>query len=491
MRVGAFLALWLIAPALYAASSASSGLSEAQRRDAAERFDRAMAFLERGEMRSALAELDHLYSRTRHPQVLYNLALLYARMKRPVEAVRAVDQLLAQPGQLSEQILAAARRIRQVQEKRVAQLSIGSNVPALIEIEGLEAGRTPMAQPLAVASGRWVVTISSPGYITVRKEVTIAGQQTLRLHVDLLPADRRMAQLKVHTPVPAASVIVDGQRVGKSPLPGMIAVQPGQRVIEVRRVGYQSMRRKVMLAGGATASLSFDLEEDRDSDAVGRLLVHLSEGDADLFIDGQPRRSEQGALRLPAGPHYLRVERTGFLTGRRVVHVPRGGQSEVRMALVPTAQTRKAYSRGVRRQRVAGWASLISGAALALGAGAWWLLNKGQLDDARSAQSAAAAILQAGPLCGPGADRTTPAYAQCVADLRQADDEVNRHKNLRTASLVGLGVGAAAAVAGAVLLATADDPRRYDERPARQRYRWQLSGLVDPEGGRLQLSGSF
>lgn len=481
---------WLAALSAYAAPPRR--LSQQERHEAAERFDRAMAFLDEGNDRAALAELARLYKRTRHPRVLYNAALLYERMSRPVEALRALEEVLAHPGDLPQRVVAIARRMRDAQAQRVAHLEISTSVSAQIEVDGVRVARTPLSVPLAVAAGRVLLTLSAPGHLPVRKELTVAGQTVERLHVELLPTDRRMAHLAVKTQVPGADVFVDGRPAGRTPLPATLLVQPGRRRIEVRRAGYQTARKDVTLDDGASAELELDLALDPHAPVGGLLRIEVTEPGADVFIDGQVHASERGTWRIPEGPHTLRVERAGFLPRQRTVRVPRGAATYVRVTLAPTAETRRAYERRVGLQRTLAWVGILAGSALVLGAGTWWLLNEPQLDEAQAQRSVAEGKLESGPPpCGPGSDATTPARRQCEADLRRADDEVNLHKNLRTASLIGVGLGALSAAMGVVLFAIAGDPDRYRRRPTPLPGRWELSGSVAPGGGGIWLNGWF
>ena len=114
-----------------------------------------------------------------------------------------------------------------------------------------------------IAAGTRLVAALSAGYLPARREITVAGETAQRLELDLTPSELRLAHLAIHTAVPDAEVLVDGQRVGRTPLPGSITVPPGRRVVELRRPGYRSERREVAVDDGATGELAFELGEDR------------------------------------------------------------------------------------------------------------------------------------------------------------------------------------------------------------------------------------
>ncbi|HEV8173913.1 MAG TPA: PEGA domain-containing protein [Actinoplanes sp.] len=460
---------------------------EALRAEAADRFDRGMALLEQGDNAGALAELTRVYQLAPHPRVLFNIGLVYAALNRPVEATRAFDLLLAAPGALPADSLQLARRTRDAEARRVARLDVTTNVPATIEADGVEIGRTPLAEPLAIAAGTRVIAASSPGYLPVRKELTVAGETTATLHVELLPSELRLAHLAIRTNVAEADVFIDGQRVGRTPLPGSVALPLGRRSVEARRAGYQAARHDITLDDGATGELALELAEDTGADAPrGRLVLAVSEPDSDVSIDGRPRGAYRGPLALPPGTHKVTIARAGFLPAERTVSVAEGGESAVEITLLPTPETRAAYkSRTVLRRKL-GWAGVLGGGALAVAAGVVVAINRKPLKDA---QANLDRIVAQSP-CMDGPSQDPPA---CLDLLGPADDDRNEHQTIQNFGLVALGVGGVALLAGAYLLLTGEDPDRYDHAPPEhdKPEPIALSGWLAPGTGGLWLTGAF
>src|SRR5262249_4086132 len=158
--------------------------------------------------------------------------------------------------------------------------------------------------------------------------------------------------------VPGADVLVDGQPVGRTPLPGSVAVPPGKRAVELRRAGYRPARQEIALDDGAAGELAFDLQEDEAAAArAGRLALAGREPDPEVTVDGRPRGAYRGPLALPPGVHDVRVARAGFLAAERTVVVPEGGGAEapVKITLIPTPETRAAYKQRAEARRTWGW----------------------------------------------------------------------------------------------------------------------------------------
>jgi hypothetical protein len=451
------------------------------RAEAAERFDRGMALLEEGDNAGALAELTRVYEIAPHPQVLYNLGLVYAALGRPVEAVRTFDRLLANPGALPEARLARARDTRQRQALRVGWLEVTTSAPASIEVDGVIVGPTPLAEPIALAAGNHVVAALGPSYLPVGKEVLIAGQAHVALELELQPSERPLAHLTIRAAVPGADVLVDGQAVGRTPLPGSVAVAPGRRAVELRRAGYRPARQELTLDDGATAETTFDLAEDEGARAkLGWLVLAVSEADPDVVVDGRPRGAYGEPIALQPGPHDVRVARAGFLAAERTVFVPEGARTTTHVTLVPTPETRVAYKQRARLMRGLGWGGVVGGVVIAGAATAVVALNRGALDRATADYDSVAAACEAGGLD----NRRECDRNQAVAD------ELNHRENLQTFGIIGAVVGVAAAGTGVALLLLGDDPSRYD-RVARDRDQPALGGWFAPGGGGLRLAGTF
>ncbi len=299
------------------AHAQTAPLTPEARREAAERFDRGLRLFNQGENAGALVEFKRTYELTGDPTTLFNIGLVYAELKRPVDAVDALDTLLKSAAKLGPEQRKKAEQVRAEQWTFVAFLEIGSNVPAAIEIDDLEAGRTPQSGTLRVAAGHHVVGVVASGYAPSRKTVDIAGGETQKLAFDLVPGEAALGHLAVRCSLPAAEVWVDGKQQGRTPLAATLALDPGPHHIEVRRDGYRAAVADLKLDLGAVAEVTLDPEIDAAEIALtgGNLAVTASEQDATLSVDGRPPVPLAGSIRLPVGPHHVTVTRAGFETG--------------------------------------------------------------------------------------------------------------------------------------------------------------------------------
>jgi hypothetical protein len=468
---------------------------QAARTEARERFDRGLKRYAEGDYAGALAELERAQALVPNEVVLFNIGLVYTAQQRPVEAVAALDQVIAAPGTLPAERLAHARRVRDEQASRIAELAITSNVSATIELDGVQVGQTPLAAPLRVASGTHHIALLASGYIPARREVTLSSGRSEQLAVELVPTDKALAHLTIESPTPGAEVWIDGERVGRTPLPASVAVSPGTRVIELRRPGYVTARHAITIGEGASAQVPLALEHDPQapSAALGRLIVIASEPEAHVTVDGRARGRYRASLLLPAGAHRVRIERGGFEPAERDVELPAGLATELRVTLAPTPETRLAHVESVRSQRLWGVIATVGGGVIAAAGGAVGIWAQASLPELERKLEAAEQSYTKNS--NTDCDRSsglvdTGMDTICVARINDAAARFDDRSLLRTIGFVSLGAGVAAATVGVVLLVTNDDEHKYERdhevTPAIAATPW-----LAPDGAGASLSGRF
>jgi tetratricopeptide (TPR) repeat protein len=463
------------------------------RSEAKERFARGLHLFENGDNGGALAEFERAYQLVPNRLVLYNIALVYVSMGKPVEASQRLDQVLADPGPLKPEYLARAKAAKEEQQRRIGQLDVKVNVPATIEIDGLRAGDAPLPAPLLVAAGEHIVGALAPGYLPVRQPVTVAGQARVDLVFTLQPTEAKLAHVTIHCPLPGAEVRVDGVPLGKTPFAASVSVLPGQRVFELLRPGYLSARRELSLSDGAQGEVSFDPDEDARAGAPrGRLRVAAGEGEVLLTIDGRARGVYRQAIEVPAGPHVVKLERAGFEPLERLTDVPPGSEAEVKVSLRPTVETRDAYVSRARAHRRWAIAALVSGALVAGGSAVLALWSNGKLPGAEDhlAQVQQEAVFRGGGPCDRSYALTDPQIQDCDQQMADAQSNVDKYKNLRLGGIIGGAAGAALLGVGVVLLLTSPDPGRYDREES---FAATLVPVLSagPDGASLWLRGRF
>jgi hypothetical protein len=448
----------------------AAGPSPAVKAEARERFDTGLHLFEKGENAGALAEFKRAYQLIPNPVVIYNMGLVYAAMNRPVDAYDALTQFLGEinAGTAVAEQKKHAEEVRAEQEKRIAQLVVLTDHPATVEVDGIEVGHTPLAKPIRVGSGSHVVAVEAPGFLGSRREVTLAGQLTETIAMAMQPTDTRMAQLVVTAAVPGAEVVINGKRVGATPLPASVAVPPGKTSVELQRAGYVTATQTIALDEGARGELTFTLEEDPAAPASvkGRLVLTSSEAGSEVTVDGGPRRALAGPISLPVGPHHVRVEKLGFEVAERSVEVVNGQDASLVVKLAPTSETAAQLDDARQTKRTVGWSLAIGGLALVAGGVVYGLVSNGNVSSAQSDLNAVLANQM--QQLDPKTMATNPCFvapgtvpdpmgmygaAGCPMILSQAQNKVDTAKLERIIGFGVAGLGAVAAGVGFALVA--------------------------------------
>jgi PEGA domain/Tetratricopeptide repeat len=464
--------------------------------EARERFGRGIDLYDQGDYGGALAEFKRAYELAPYSVILYNLGLTYAALGRPVEAADALDKVLANPGSLSADRVSKAKAMRAEQAARIAEVTITSNVDgASIEIDGVVVAKTPLAAPLKIKGGPRRIGAVLTGHVPQRKEIDIAAGSRAEVRFDLIPTDARLAHLTVKTKLPGATVVVDGETVGTTPLASSITLLPGSRRIELRRPGYITGRNDLTLGDGATAEVSFDLEEDPAALRAegGSLRLDIAESQAVITIDGKPRGVYLAALELAPGAHRLRVERGGFMPVERDVIIQPRTPTTLRIELEPTAETRSAYVSKASTFRTLGLIGTIGGAVIAGAGGVFLGINAGEKDETQQAILDFNARELDSPTGRCNMSITAEDAPYCQNEQKRLNDADEAVRSRDTFGYIGLGVGGAALVGGVIFLIVGDDPTRYDRRPIDQPLGLRIvpSAEIGRAGGLVGLSGVF
>lgn len=182
---------------------------------------------------------------------------------------------------------------------------------------------------------------------------------------------------------------------------------------------------------------------------AGSLVVSAAEAGAVVKIDDQVRGTTPlaGQISLPSGPHYLVVEKQGFVSYQKDVQIEPGRLVEERATLVPSPDFIREYESKQGKMRLGAWTATgvaVAGLALAV-----W----GQVDADR--------------LYGNESTPGTFLYARAkllAGDESYRDDANSLSSDIEQRellSMIGAGVAGAGTVAAAWFWIAGDDPGRY------------------------------
>jgi hypothetical protein len=161
-----------------------------------------------------------------------------------------------------------------------------------------------------------------------------------------------VSPLKLTVNEPGASVFVDGERVGTTPLAEPVPVDVGTRTIRVTKKGFKERTETMLVSGGGEVALAIRLEKELHR---GRLVIEAGPNDM-IYLDGKAVGLGTYEGSLPSGGHTLRVTSPGMTPH----------QSEV---LIQDEKTRRIPVRLEKKPTdPSTWLWAAGGAALLIGA---------------------------------------------------------------------------------------------------------------------------
>lgn len=160
---------------------------------------------------------------------------------------------------------------KRVTDPRVAAASVRPQAPQRTRWWWWIAGLAVLAVPIAVLASRELAPgapAATPGSVTVLparvprpRPAPPAVSAPPKVEPPPEPTVRASTKGRVRvTSIPTdATVVLDGRRLGRTPLPSELEVAPGTHVLKLRRRGYAPQKRTIEVAPGETIDAVFEL----------------------------------------------------------------------------------------------------------------------------------------------------------------------------------------------------------------------------------------
>ena len=320
-----------------------------------------------GDLAGAAKELRTAYALVDHPQIAFDLGLVYADLDDPVRATEMMKAAIRGRTQLDEETVRRARAVIDELEPNISVVIIETPVGgARIRVNGRDVGKAPLGKPASVRAGDIDIEVTAPGRAPDFTTLTIKPgfQQSVELPLE---TPGSAAQLQIKTRLPGSEILVDGQRRGLTDHWQVIHVTPGKHEVSLRREGYLSEPKTVVVAPTGVTAVELDAKRDlakmkRDK---GTLVIDVQPPGARVYVDGEPAKA--GPVEVVPGPHEVRAEQALHLSVGRVVEVAAGARQLVEIDLPPTAETRDEILDEAEGQRSMVWAFGALGLGLTIG----------------------------------------------------------------------------------------------------------------------------
>lgn len=146
-----------------------------------------------------------------------------------------------------------------------------------------------------------------------------------------------LTEVTVQVSHPGATIVVDGEEAGTSPLARPLLLLSGPHELVVQLDGHRRVRRDVVVVSGRGVTEAFELEEEA---SLGRLRVEANVDDAVVIVDGNQVGAVPYLGVLPAGDHRVEVSATGYQPVLQTVSITAG---EDRIATMTLSQRTRAH----------------------------------------------------------------------------------------------------------------------------------------------------
>ena len=210
---------------------------------------------------------------------------------------------------------------------------------ASIFVDGIDSGVVSPG-PVEILSGEHSISWRKAGYATWTDILYVEAGQTRTL--DLVQLERQDGLLTVRTEPTGASVSIDGEFQGTTPLTAPIKPS-STRSIEVLLVGYKRQVHNVNVEPGEEQTLDLDLEE-----VTGTLVVTTEPEGVEVWVDGKMLGQSNDSFVLHAVEHSVELRKEGYAGYSNHITIQPGFPQALRVRLLTLEEARLEALRRVR-----------------------------------------------------------------------------------------------------------------------------------------------
>ncbi len=249
------------------AAAQTAPLAETLTGEAKQAYESGMLLFQDGDATGALTKFAHAHEASHDARLLWNMAVCEKEQRHYANAAAYIERYLKDAEHLTAEQRADATETLGALKAFYSPVLI-TNAPdgAIVSVDGLARGTTPLQQPLLLDLGAHQITVTKRGYVPVEKQLEVVGNADLEISAKLdplppTPAKVLPAKLTVTTTGDKDTVAIDGKVVGSRRWEGNL--EPGQHALRVTAPGKKAYESHVDLAPGSTRTLHVTLEEER------------------------------------------------------------------------------------------------------------------------------------------------------------------------------------------------------------------------------------
>jgi tetratricopeptide (TPR) repeat protein len=220
------------------ATAGEANPSAADAASAHRSFDQGLEHFRMKDFDAAVSDFETALKLKPHPSVLFNLGRAYAAAARPLEAVRTLEQYLAEEGaNIPQARRAFVTELLTSQRRQLGTIRVTNSTPGIsIAIDGVIVAETPQASALATTTGKHTITASKDGFIPAVMTIEIDASHELEVEMVL------QAIPSVAATAPSRSDLEDEQAVVHTVATAPAdASAPARHPQPLRRVGVAAL----------------------------------------------------------------------------------------------------------------------------------------------------------------------------------------------------------------------------------------------------------
>lgn len=329
----------LLPAAAHAQAAKVTEADESRKEEARSHFDLGVSHFDREEWQAALVEF--LQSRALYPTKgnTKNAAICLRKVGRFDEALDLFEALAREFPDLSPTDRALAEHEIQELQASVGTLDVrDAPAGAMVTIDAVSRGRTPLATPLRLSAGTHVVRVTLEGTLPFEARLDLAGRQAAVLRAVLVPLTRAGRLRVTEREGERLEVVVDGAVAGTTPWEGALA--PGAHTVLSRGAGTRGTT-PVQVAVPVDQVTALQLHA---IDLPSVLRIDASPGAARITLDGVPVGQGNWEGRVQSGPHHVVVALEGYAPFVRDSDLAGTPREVVTATLRPSAADRARFA---------------------------------------------------------------------------------------------------------------------------------------------------
>lgn len=210
---------------------------------------------------------------------------------------------------------------------RSLQIEVGAQAPAQVSVSGLAL---PFGKRYLLLPGEYEVNVTAEGYHPLVTTVTVdeRDSQTLELQLQALPG-----LISIDSVPTGASVSVDGESVGKTPLLDL-PLPEGEHQLLLEEARHLPLQQSLQVTG---RNVRQQLQLELAPAWAGVTVDSLPTG-ASILLDGEPVGKTPATVEILQGEHQLLLQLPAFADWQQTLHIKAGEDQDLgRVDMQPAA----------------------------------------------------------------------------------------------------------------------------------------------------------